>query len=99
MKALSLCFAALSLAACSNYTVAPLCNDDNAVLPAGVTGDYTFSVQNEDFTVSTTEIQITGTHGGHVFKSSSLGDDSESRLCQVGGFVIDESFVDIVQGY
>ena len=49
VKAVALLAFLSSTVACSNYTIAPVCNLDNAVSPPGLTGTYTLSLQNEDF--------------------------------------------------
>ncbi len=90
-KTLAVLPVALSFAACQNYTSQPICNDGNSVLPAGMTGTYTFSIQHEDFTTETQQFTIeysAATKTAHWL--TAAGDDSESRICQVGGQLVSE---------
>lgn len=81
------------LTGCENYTAAPVCNDGNAVNPPGMTGVYTISTQNEDFTTTTQEFSI------GVDERGRLQDDDEGRVCQVAGQFIQESFDADRKGY
>jgi len=100
-----LCVAALilataGLAGCENYTAAPVCTDANAVVPAGTTGVYTFSTQDDQFKTTTTAINITDEQGkGQLTRRTAGGDEQESRVCQVGGQIVEETFNEDVKGY
>jgi hypothetical protein len=91
--------AASSLAACHNYTAAPVCSEANAAMPPGLTGVYTLSVQNDDFTTQTTEIEVLPQRNGHGIIKRRDGDEEASAVCQVGGHFIQESLDEATGGY
>ena len=92
-----LCFV-LSLSACSNYTMEPLCSEGNAVTPEGISGLYTVSTQDaETFEVTTSEMEIRA-QGGKLLQLSKEGEE-ESSLCQVAGKIIVENYNKDVKGY
>lgn len=90
---------AFGLMACNNYTVQPLCTDNNAVVPAGITGVYSMSLQDDDFNVQTTEYEVMFNANGRLAKVAANGDAEESRICQVGAYTINESFDATVGAY
>lgn len=100
MNALSAALAFVSLTACHNYTSAPICSDANAVVPPGMTGVYTISVQDEAFAVQTEEYRVgvdtKGRMTTHHLKSGAV---DEGRVCQVNGYTIQESFDKDVNAY
>lgn len=88
----------LSFAACQNYTSRPMCDDDNAALPTGLTGTYTLSFQHEDFTTQTQEFKIDYSADGKKARIFSDEGEDEGRICEIGGQVLLES-VDDATGY
>jgi hypothetical protein len=62
-----------------------------------MTGVYTFTVQNEDFTTKTEEIPVGVDERGYV--ATPDGDDDETRVCQIRGHFVQESFDADVKGY
>lgn len=93
--------ALVALTGCHNYTAAPVCDESNAVVPAGITGDYTLSIQNEDFSVKTEKITISSKGKGRIaMKNLTTGDAKEDvSVCEVNGFYIQESLNEAVSGY
>jgi hypothetical protein len=91
--------AAVYVVGCDNYTVAPVCTDDNAVVPPGIAGTYTFTLQNEDWSATTQEITIEAAADGRLKRTRADGASEESRLCQVNGHFVSESFNEDAKGY
>jgi hypothetical protein len=102
LRLAAIAVAGSALTACQNYTAAPVCTEDNAVVPPGLTGTYTISVQADDFTTQTSEIVVeaAATRNGHaIIKRTADGNEEESLVCEVGGHFIQESFNEAVKGY
>lgn len=92
VKAGSVIGIVLALTACGNYTVNPVCNEQNAVLPPGLTGTYTLSLQNEDFSTVTQEWDVR--YNAAAKKMSMInatGEDEEWSVCSARGMIIQES--------
>jgi len=96
----ALFLATAGLAGCENYTAAPVCTDANAVVPAGTTGVYTVSTQDDQFKTTTTTITVTNELGkGQLIRRAAGGDEQDSRVCQVDGQIVEETFNKDVKGY
>lgn len=93
----ALAFVSLAVG-CDNYTLQPVCNETNGAIPPGITGTYSLSTQNEDFSVKTEEYQVLAAPNGTMKVLTDDGED-EGRVCQVNGHFIQESYRDDVQGY
>lgn len=82
-----------STVACSNYTVAPVCNKHNGVSPPGLTGTYTLSLQNEDFSTTTQEFDIRYSNvKGQLLITEEGKAVTASSLCSVNGYFVQETF-------
>lgn len=90
---------AAGFSACSNYTEQPVCNQDNAVIPPGLTGVYTISVQKDDFTAETQTITIGVGKSGRTLLWHKADGDEESSICAIGGYFIQESYEEKVHGW
>lgn len=100
LKTLAILPVALSFAACQNYTSHPVCNDTNAVVPAGMTGTYTLSIQREDFTTQTQEITIDYSQATKAMHwQTADGNENNSRICQIGGQLVSEEMDEATSFY
>jgi hypothetical protein len=65
---------------CENVTTSPLCTSENSIdsLP-GSTGQYTLAIQDQDYNVAVTEIEVANSSNSISLKSASL--DEQGSLC------------------
>lgn len=91
--------ASLLAAGCHNYTEAPLCTDENAAVPEGLTGTYSVTTQNQDFETRTQKFTVEDPESGFVSLLDENGDSQEARLCRVEGKYLVESEKPKVKGY
>src|SRR4051812_12339810 len=78
----ALVLVSLPLAACENYTYAPVCTEANAALPPGIRGTYTLSVQHEDWSTETQELVIDFDGAGRLKTTNKASGAAESSyLC------------------
>ncbi len=100
VKVVALAALLSSTVACSNYTIAPVCNQDNAVSPPGLTGTYTLSLQNEDFSTTTQEFDVrySNVKGQLLLKEEGKA-VTTSNLCSINGYIVQESFDDEIGYY
>ena len=89
MKAVTMTLVAGLFTGCHNYTTTPLCDESNKLelseLP-GAVGNYSLTIQHQDFRTETMEIEVTeGEVSPQLKKAMFEGEDE--MLCEVDGWV------------